>query len=129
MSYKDPVKQREYQRLWVKDRRAAFFAGKTCAHCGSTDRLELDHIDPAEKTSHRIWSWSWKRILDEASKCQILCSDCHRRKTYEERPVKAEHGGSGMYRRGCRCVLCVEWNRDRVRRWRARHAQSEMRTA
>ena len=129
MTYTDPGRQREYQRLWVKGRRAAFFADKACAKCGSTDRLELDHINPAEKTSHRIWSWSWKRILAEASKCQVLCADCHQQKTYEQRPVKAEHGSAGMYKRGCRCDLCARYNRDRVRLQRVRQAQRESRRA
>lgn len=126
MGYKDPTAQREYQRLWMRRRRNKFFAGKVCVQCGATDRLELDHIDPAEKSTHNIWSWSAKRRATELAKCQVLCSDCHLEKTLEQRP-KAQHGGLGMYKRGCRCDACVERNRARVRLQRARH--SEMKVA
>jgi len=72
---------REYQRLWIAKRRAEFFKNKTCILCGSEENLELDHIDPSTKVSHTIWSWSEKRRLEEIAKCQILCHDCHVRKT------------------------------------------------
>ncbi|MEO0322971.1 MAG: hypothetical protein AAF447_08435 [Myxococcota bacterium] len=62
-------------------RRAAFFAGKACVTCGATERLELDHIDPAQKVHHCVWSWSEKRRAAEVAKCQVLCRRCHKRKT------------------------------------------------
>ena len=84
MGYKDPTKQREYQRLWRAKRRADFFLDKKCVECGSRENLELDHTDRSKKVSHRIWTWSKKRRLLEISKCQILCEACHKLKTTEE---------------------------------------------
>jgi 5-methylcytosine-specific restriction endonuclease McrA len=81
MPYKDPEVQRNYCRQWVAKRRADYFADKACVKCGSKDRLELDHIDPAEKTHHAIWTWSEERRLAEIAKCQVLCYKCHKEKT------------------------------------------------
>lgn len=85
MSYSDPDAQRQYQREWVARRRAKWFADKTCVDCGGAADLELDHIDPTQKVSHRIWSWSWERIEAEAAKCVVRCTDCHERKSTIER--------------------------------------------
>jgi 5-methylcytosine-specific restriction endonuclease McrA len=60
---------------------------KQCLRCGEDDSLvlEFDHIDRSTK-SYNIsdmtrTSYSIKRIEEEISKCQILCANCHRRKT------------------------------------------------
>lgn len=74
-------KKREYQREWVAKRRRDWFKDKTCVRCGSTESLELDHIDPADKVCHRIWSWSKSRVAVETAKCQVLCNPCHQIKT------------------------------------------------
>jgi hypothetical protein len=55
-------------REWVSRRRRDYLSGKSCAICGSTDRMEIDHIDRATKADHRIWSWSkaraaWKHLV------------------------------------------------------------------
>lgn len=71
-----------YQSKWVRKRRDDWMkANGPCRMCGSDQKLELDHIDPTQKVSHRIWSWARDRFEAEASKCQVLCRDCHRRKT------------------------------------------------
>lgn len=75
------VTLREYQRQWIANRRASWFAGKVCTACGSTERLELDHIDPSTKVDSKIWSWAESRRLAELEKCQPLCRDCHYKKT------------------------------------------------
>lgn len=118
MSYKDADRQREYERNWVAARRANWIAsqGGCCAKCGSTDRLEVDHIDPATKTCNptRIWSREQAFRDMELAKCQVLCYECHKEKTFAA--VVVVHGIRYTYRaRGCRCEECREWNRQRVR--------------
>ena len=109
MSYKDRNKQREYQRIWKSNRRYVFFAEKHCVVCGSKRNLELDHIDRNTKVSHDIWSWNKKRQEEEISKCQILCHECHSKKTYNDlyANLPKSHGVTG-YRNGCRCFVCRE---------------------
>lgn len=124
MNYADPATQREYQRKyqreWMRRRRAEYLAGKTCAWCGDDGPLEVDHIDPAQKISHRIWSWSAERRTAELSKCQILCVDCHDVKTWNvDRGLRA-CGTTAKYRRGCRCADCRSANAEKTRLARAR---------
>lgn len=108
MPYADPAARREYARLWMASRRAEWLAEHgPCGLCGSTDDLEIDHIDPDRKVSHRVWSWSAARREAELSKCQVLCRGCHAAKSGRERAREIEHGRPSTYdRAGCRCGPC-----------------------
>lgn len=132
MPYSDPARQAEYQRDWVARRRAEWFAGKKCAWCAAAKQLELDHVDGSKKVSHRIWSWSAQRREDELAKCQVLCRQCHVKKTDAagENPDKLRarrHGTKTMYGKwGCRCPACKAGNAARQARFRAaRKSQGE----
>lgn len=112
--------KRQYQREWMADRRARFFSDKVCARCGSRENLELDHIDPKQKVSHHIWSWSAERRAGELAKCQVLCRTHHLEKNQEQyfycrRKPPPEHATKRMYRSGCRCELCCEAMRQYFR--------------
>jgi hypothetical protein len=82
LPYKDPARQREYQRIYAAEKRRKFFIGKTCVRCGTANELTIDHIDPITKISHNVWSWSETRRNAELEKCQILCWPCHKTKTH-----------------------------------------------
>ncbi len=103
MPYKDPERQRQFQREAVARRRAEYT--KPCARCGSTDNIQMHHKDKTTKVSHRIWSWSRKKIEIELAKCEWLCRKCHQD---EHRPEPPEHGKLSRYKRPhhCRCDLC-----------------------
>jgi len=105
---------REYKRNWVAARRAEWMAGKSCVVCGTTQSLEVDHIDPEQKVSHRIWTWAIPRRDAELAKCQILCTEHHKEKTKAQRPIP-EHGTISRYGKHhkCRCDLCRKANADR----------------
>jgi 5-methylcytosine-specific restriction endonuclease McrA len=125
MAYYGETK-RKYQREWMARRRLAHLHGKFCAQCNSPDNLEIDHIDPALKIDHKIWSWSLKRQEAELLKCQILCRTCHQQKTTSETYKPREHGTSAMYRAGCRCGLCKEDARIRIATWREKRKASSL---
>lgn len=60
--------------------------GKSCNTCGETDLLVLE-FDHLKDKSFDIGQAHWKseeELLEEISKCQILCANCHRRKTHEQ---------------------------------------------
>ena len=63
-----------------------------CADCSTKDLrvLEFDHRDPAEKTggiSHLLArGCSWETIQKEIEKCDVVCANCHRIRTYEQFP-------------------------------------------
>lgn len=55
-----------------------------CVSCGETDIvvLQFDHLrDKAKGISELISSYSWETISKEIEKCQVLCANCHARKT------------------------------------------------
>ena len=121
MPFKNKDQQRAYMRQWIRSRRQRWLnENGPCAKCGSSEKLEVDHIDPAQKVEHRVWSWSEERRNAELAKCQVLCEACHAAKTVEQRPRVAFHGSAGMYGAGCRCAQCRKGNADseRIRRLR-----------
>ena len=120
MPYRDKRQQQEFQRKHVAAKRAAWVRkfGGCCKRCGSTEKLQFDHIDATKKVSHRIWSWTDQRISEELLKCQLLCRTCHQAKTNEEMG-HGKHGAAG-YKRGCRCGVCVVAQRKRIYAWRER---------
>src|ERR1017187_858128 len=110
MGYIDPSKKREYAREWIAKRRKTFFSGKTCIDCGSSENLELDHVDRKLKVSHKIWSWSKERREIELVKCVVRCHSCHIIKTkVDMNGGYIVHGSRYRgYANGCRCILCKE---------------------
>jgi hypothetical protein len=72
---------KNYQKNWLRKRKSEYFANKSCVKCNSTERLELDHIDPSKKITHSIWSRNQKFRDEELLKCQILCYKCHKEKS------------------------------------------------
>jgi 5-methylcytosine-specific restriction endonuclease McrA len=54
-----------------------------CAVCGirDPDVLDFHHIKPKLRPVSQMHEYAWKTILKEIAKCQILCSNCHRRRT------------------------------------------------
>lgn len=81
MPFKDKTAQRKYQCEWMAKRRRQWFEENGPCRCGSWTELQLDHIDESTKVSHKIWSWSNRRREAELEKCQVLCRNCHERKT------------------------------------------------
>ena len=109
MPINDPIKQREASRRHYEKNRdrviakakeysiktrvrirafiTAHLKANPCVDCGETDAivLEFDHVrdkdfnlsDAARK------GVSMKKLKDEIAKCEVRCSNCHRRKTYE----------------------------------------------
>jgi 5-methylcytosine-specific restriction endonuclease McrA len=118
--------KRAYNREWTAKRRAFYIVemGGKCVECGSTEKLEVDHIDPATKLCNptRLWSRTDEFIRAELAKCQLLCKSCHQKKTSAERIAdrNLQHGDYGMYKwYKCRCQPCKDANAARVRRQRA----------
>jgi len=121
----DPEVRRAYQLAWIKRRRQDWFSDKQCVDCGSKERLELDHIDPEQKVSNSIWSWSQKRRDEETAKCEVRCYCCHKSRSAKQcrewfsRPIT--HGTVTAYlKRKCKCSICSEfykkWRRNKYER-------------
>lgn len=56
-----------------------------CVDCGETDPtvLEFDHLRDKEfDISRGYYSRRWETVLPEIAKCEVVCANCHRRRTY-----------------------------------------------
>lgn len=106
--------QRGYNKAWKQARRDRLIEmlGGKCVRCGATEDLEFDHIDPSTKVFAVMagLSRAWDALVEEASKCQLLCKPCHVAKGAEDRP-ELKHGTYHVYWYwNCRCDPCKAAN-------------------
>lgn len=108
--------------------------GSKCVNCGTTERLEFDHIkrdrvDQKHMISAMIRDQSWPTIEQELKKCQLLCEGCHAKKSHAERGRTGiyNHGTANRYRiLGCRCELCSGYHKMYMKEWhRKRKLESD----
>lgn len=115
---------RQYQLVWIKKRRDEWLAQNgPCKKCGSTEQLEVDHIDPSTKALNPTYIWSRKKADRdlELAKCQVLCRKCHKQKTVIEfTKIDRVHGTNTTYKAGCRCEECRAAAVAHTREWRYR---------
>jgi 5-methylcytosine-specific restriction endonuclease McrA len=92
------------------------YLGGKCVICGSVENLELDHKDHRSKKYDlaKMWSGNQGRYKEELNKCQLLCEDCHIRKSSVDRGFKVAKGNHGTIStyRYCRCELCKKAKGD-----------------
>jgi hypothetical protein len=65
-----------------------YFRGHPCLDCGEHDPvvLEFDHLrDKLFSIGQELSRRSWPSILAEIEKCQVVCANCHRRRTARRR--------------------------------------------
>jgi hypothetical protein len=61
-----------------------YFKDHPCVDCGETDPvvLEFDHTaDKSFDICQKLIDTTWERILAEIEKCEVVCANCHRRRT------------------------------------------------
>ena len=83
--YIDLAKLRK-QRLAIERARflVEYFHSHPCVDCGETDPLvlEFDHRgDKSFEIARGLRDRSWKAILAEMDRCDVICANCHRRRT------------------------------------------------
>jgi hypothetical protein len=66
-----------------------YFGSHPCTDCGESDPivLEFDHVggDKEFNIAKGIRDRSWQGLLDEIAKCEVVCANCHRRRTARTR--------------------------------------------
>lgn len=78
-----------------------FLHGKKCADCGESDIVvfEFDHRNPTLKIDNVSQMFCkalrWETILTEIGKCDIVCANCHKRRTAKQYGWKKLTGGLG----------------------------------
>ena len=69
--------------------------GDCCVMCGSKENLEYDHINLGLKTSQTsILVIGEERLADEINNIQILCSECHKKRSNAQRKAAISVFGS-----------------------------------
>jgi hypothetical protein len=61
-----------------------YFRSRPCADCGETDPLvlEFDHLkDKRFDIGAGLPDRNWDALLREMEKCEVVCANCHRRRT------------------------------------------------
>jgi hypothetical protein len=61
-----------------------YFREHPCADCAKSNPLilEFDHVGRKEFDIARgIRGRNWRAVLDEIAKCDVVCANCHRRRT------------------------------------------------
>lgn len=84
-----PKQQKKYQRrrYWLDK----YTTAKGCSRCGYNENavaLDWDHVDPSQKSfsvGSRVPGAKLTTLFSEIRKCIILCANCHRIKTHEEK--------------------------------------------
>lgn len=75
------------KRATVEERTAylvSFLRERACADCGEPDPLVLEFDHLAEKDfgiAQGLRDRNWQVVLDEIAKCEVVCANCHRRRT------------------------------------------------
>jgi len=81
---------REARREKIREVIFEYLLKHSCITCGEKDPivLEFDHREPKKKefciakALHEVPRL--QRVLDEIAKCDILCANCHKRKTAKQ---------------------------------------------
>lgn len=118
MSY-DSETNKKYLRERYASQRGAFvdFLGGCCSVCGSTESLEIDHINWREKSFSVGALWPRKKlpaVYEELKKCQLLCKAHHKEKTKRDlseimratRPPFKHGTFYGFMKAKCACDEC-----------------------
>jgi len=78
--------QKRTADLWA-ERTAAlveYFSNHPCVDCGETDPvvLEFDHLREKKfNIGEKLVTHRWSVILAEIDKCEVVCGNCHKRRT------------------------------------------------
>ena len=104
-----------------------FLAAAACMDCGLAEFavLEFDHRDPRDKSrdvselARRAVSWA--TVLREIAKCDVVCANCHRRRTARHFGWRKLRGLEQLVlpplpKRGTPDYERIKWTRSRLAR-------------
>jgi len=94
--YKRPNPERDKEVRRIRDRKRSQINKRKfkelkktlcCSKCGENHPATLDFhhkgLDAkTENISVMVFNRTWKRVLAEIAKCEVLCANCHRKEHY-----------------------------------------------
>lgn len=88
-THKKELRKESNRRLRPKRRQNVweYLLAHPCVDCGESDPivLEFDHQKDKEfNISSKMTAISWDRLLEEIAKCEVVCSNCHKRRTAKQ---------------------------------------------
>lgn len=82
------------RRAEVRGKIVEYLRAHPCVDCGETDIvvLEFDHLGEkvANVSTYANGGRTWERVLGEIGKCQVVCANCHRRRTRSRAATTSE---------------------------------------
>lgn len=84
--YLDRNAQAKAEKLaWMREQKNV-----PCMDCGQSYPyyvMDFDHRDPTQKLAlvSRLVGWGWDRLRAEVAKCDVVCANCHRERTHQQR--------------------------------------------
>lgn len=76
---RNALKTQKNRERWLE-----YLLTHPCLDCGESDPvvLEADHLgNKRYNISHLVQNYSWNAVLTELEKCEIVCANCHRKRT------------------------------------------------
>ena len=95
---KESCKRRLYSNkkqlsLDNREKLLAYFKDHFCVDCGESDSdvLGFDHVRGKKEfdVGNKITELRWEKILAEIAKCEVRCSNCHKKRHAKERRLKS----------------------------------------
>jgi hypothetical protein len=76
------IRSKRYKKF--RDETTEYKVSRGCQHCGENHPavLDLHHLDPSVKDMDPSAASGRRLFYEEASKCIVLCSNCHRKEHY-----------------------------------------------
>lgn len=146
--------KRHRDRLY--EQLAAYLLEHPCVDCGELDIvvLQFDHLPEFDKgfeIGRAITgsTRSWDSVMAEIAKCEVVCANCHTRRTaarsgwrkwlqsqgtyisdptlYEKKSKhRVEHGGGVKGRRDCPCELCRAKKKEYDDNWHKKAKEAKL---
>lgn len=70
-------------RKWLADKK-----NHPCADCGEIfphEAMDFDHVRGRKVVQITdMWSWGREKVLAELAKCELVCANCHRKRTVQQ---------------------------------------------
>ena len=118
---------RQRARVRNREKFREYLNASWCADCGIRDFavLEFDHRDPGDKhydiSSVARGPNSWATVLKEIAKCDVVCANCHRKRTARQFGWRRLFGLEKLVlpplpKRGTPDYERIKWTRSRLAR-------------